>query len=175
MLPSRKWAAAMTASQTDPSLSSPSPINVTTRLRAAVEASRERHPDRDRQAVAERAGRRLDARQVVAARMHAEPAAERAVRGVDLLDVEEAAVGHRDVERAGAVTLAEQEPVAVVPGRALGVDLHQVLEDHRHQVGHRQVAADVQVRAVGEAQQPLAHLERLALKPLQRSRRLPWC
>ena len=48
--------------------------------------------------------------------------------------------------------LAQQEPVAFVPCRALGIDLHQILEDHRHQVGHREISADVQIRPVGEAQ-----------------------
>ena len=61
----------------------------------------------------------------------------------------------------------------------LRVDAHEVLEDHRHQVGHREIAADVQVRAVGEAQQPPAHLERLALEAFHRlpvvGHRAPMC
>ena len=132
-----------------PSWVSPSPsmTNVwksSPRIRAP-----EGDPQSDREALAERAGRRLEARQAGHVRVALEPAVARVERG-ELLDREVAAQRHRHVQADGRVALREDEPVALGPVRLVGADAQDPEEEGEEHVHRRQRPADVAGAAVGD-------------------------
>ena len=76
----------------------------------------QRHAEADRKAVAERAGRGLDARNLAGLGMAAQDRVAVA-EGVERLEREEALVGQHGVEREAAVALAQDHAVAIAPLR----------------------------------------------------------
>ncbi len=98
---------------------------------------RDRHADGRREALSERAGRRLDAGRV----------AKFGVAGgggAELAEILEVGFAHariakqvvQGVEQHGAVAGGEHETVAVGPVGAARVELHEALEEHGRDVGH---------------------------------------
>ena len=146
-LPSRRWPARLAASDAMPSWRSPSEADdvrpvVDDRAVRPVElvgepALRDGHPDRVREALAERSGRRLDAgRQAVlgVARGDAAPLAER----LEVLE-RDAVAGQVEerVEQHAGVAGGQDEPVAIGPVR-VGRGVAQ--EPRPQDVGHRRGA-----------------------------------
>ena len=120
--------------------------------------------DRDRQAVAERPGIGLDAGNVVAVRM-AVQLRQRLHVGGQHIERDEAGLGQRRVERAGAVALAQDEAVAAGIARPLRIVAQHAEIEGRQNVGDRHVAAGMaklrlehhRQRAAADAQRLLAH------------------
>jgi hypothetical protein len=111
----------------------------------------ERHAERDREALAERAGGRLDAGQRHAVRVALERAAELAQRD-ELALREVAGARHHRVEGGHRVALGEHDAVAIGPVRTPGV-VPQPAEDDRHeQVDDRKRPA--RVAGAGVRQHP---------------------
>ena len=133
-LPRPKWEAEPAASQTWPSFSSWSPSSTQIRrLVVAAQARRLRHPDPDREAVAEAAGGEVDAGDAAHVGVVAERAAEPRV-GVEPVGGEVAAFGEQRVEADRDVALGEDQPVALGPLRVLG-DPHHAGVQGAHQLG----------------------------------------
>src|SRR5581483_46262 len=103
---------------------------------ALLHARGERHPDADRQSVAKRAGRGLDAWNLAALRMAAEDAVD-AAEGVELFGLDETLVGEQRVEREAAVALAEDAAVALGPVRPRGVVAHHVVVEDAQDLDQR--------------------------------------
>ena len=101
----------------------------------------ERHADRGRDALAERARRGLDA---VGAEILGVPRRQR-IDLAELLDLVQRHLGiagqmKQRIEQHRAVAGGEHEAVAVGPGRNCGIEFQELREQHRGQVGraHRQ-------------------------------------
>ena len=56
--------------------------------------------------------------------------------GIDLIDGEEAAQGEHCIQRGGAVSLGEDQPVAVFPARVLRIEGHDVEVQDSQDFGH---------------------------------------
>ena len=111
--------AHIAASQTDPSLISPSPMTTKTRLsRFRIRAASAMPTPIDRP-WPECAGRSLDARNLAGLRMAAQDRFATTER-IQRLDGKEALVGQDHVERDTAVALAQDHAVAVAPLRFRG-------------------------------------------------------
>jgi hypothetical protein len=115
----------------------------------AGEPQAERHPERDRESLAERAGGRLDPGQRRAIGMPLEPRAELAERE-QLRLRQEAGRGHHSIEGRHAVALGEHDPVAVGPVGASGIDPQAAHEEGRQDVDDRERAARVPGAGVGQ-------------------------
>jgi hypothetical protein len=143
-------AAESAASQTEPSSSSPSPMitNVTRLERPAC--ARERQPDADRQAVAERAGRRFDAGNVRVG-MTAQQRARRALHAATPTSGrKEALVREHRVERQAAVTFAQDAAVALGPARFVAAYAQHVVVEHAQNFDQRERRADVSAPAADQ-------------------------
>src|SRR6266446_330564 len=109
----------------------------------------ERHAHRDRDALAERAGGRLDAGQAHPVRMALERAPELA-EGDQPVHREEAGSRHAEVLGGDAVALREDEPIAVLPLRAGRVEAQAIEVEVGEDVDHGQRAAGMPGPGVGE-------------------------
>ena len=80
----------------------------------------------------------------------------------------EAALQHHGVQRHGRVRLAHDQPVALVPRRAVPAGVHHLVQKHGHNLCHRERTAKVQ-RASHVAVPPLhhaaTHRKRVQVKP----------
>ena len=110
-------------------------------VRGARAARIQREPERDRHAVTETAGRRLDAWNVMLG-MAAEEAVGRA-EFPQLRFREESLVRQNRVERQAAVPLAQQEPVAPWPPRISGIVAQHIVVHHAQDLYQREGGADV--------------------------------
>ena len=106
-------------------------------------------PTRDREPLAQRAGRRFDAGQHGAVGMALQRAAELA-QGDELLLGEVAGPGHGRVERGNRVALGEHQPIAVGPRRAMRIVAHAGEEERGDHVDHRERAARMTGAGVGQ-------------------------
>ena len=109
--------------------------------RLALALGGQRAAAAERQTVAERAGGKINAGDLVADVGH-QARAVPAV-GKQLLFREEAAQRERRVQGAAAVALAQDEAVAFRPLRTRGIDLEDAAVEHGQKVRHRKRAADV--------------------------------
>ena len=122
----------------------------------APRVERERHADRDRQPVAERAAGDLDAGDERAVGVIAEPRVEAAEVG-EALDVDEALGGEDGVVRRRAVALGEQEAVALgIVGLARVDAQDAVVEDPEHV--ERRERAPVVLLVAGEPREQLREI-----------------
>src|SRR5216117_354581 len=117
--------------------------------RSGAELEPERHAERDRQALAERARRRLDAGQGGPVGMALEPRAELAERD-ELGFVEVARPRHDRVERGDGVALGEDDAVPIGPVGALRVVAQPTEVERREDIDHRERAARMPRACVGE-------------------------
>ena len=109
---------------------------------ALLHANGERHADTDRKAVAERAGRGLNAGHFAGFRMAAKDRVAAAER-VERVDGKKALVGQHDIERDAAVPLAQDHAVAVMPRRLCGPIAQDVVVEHAHDLDQRHRRADM--------------------------------
>src|ERR1700742_3261599 len=116
-------------------------------LVVAAHPRRLRHPDPDREAVAERAGGAVDAGDAAHVGVVAERAAEPRV-GVEPVGREVAAFGEQGVEADGDVTLGEDQPVALGPLWILGDPHHAGVE------GREDLGTGEDARVVAAARDP---------------------
>ena len=97
----------------------------------------ERHADRGRKALSERAGGRLDARRVPVFRVAGGLRAP-LTEALEILDLHAARPGQveQGVEQHRAVARRKDEAVAVGPRRVGGVELEEAGEEHCRDIGH---------------------------------------
>ena len=109
---------------------------------ALLDARRQRHADAVGQTMAERTGRRLDARNFRRFRMSAEDRVA-AAEGVERLVGNEALFGQHDILRDAAVALAQDHAVAARPFWLIGAKAQNVVVEHAHDFDERHRGADM--------------------------------
>ena len=134
--------AHIAASQTEPSLHSPSPRITKTRESDSRDLQVQRHAEADATARARGAGAGLDAGHLVRVRVAAENAVRRA-EAVEFGLREEALVREHGVERETAVALAEDAAIAAGPLRFARVEAQHVVVEDAEDVDARERRADV--------------------------------
>ncbi len=105
--------------------------------------------DADRQTVAERTGRGLDARDMTAFRMAAKPGA-RAALLLQFIDGEEAFIGQQGVLREAAMAFAENAAVALWIARIRRIDSQDVVIKDAQDLDQREGGADMAATAAFE-------------------------
>ena len=109
---------------------------------ALLHPAGKRHADRDREAVAERAGAEVDALDLLHVGMVAERAAQARVV-VEQRRLEEAEVGQHRIEADRGVALAQDEAVAIGPVRARRIDPQMGVVERCEQLGRGERAGVV--------------------------------
>jgi hypothetical protein len=129
-------------------LISPSPVTTKTRVDAA-HPEPHRPPDGDRQAVAERPGRGLDAGNLAGLGMAAEDRVA-AAEGVEHVMREETLLGQHDILRDAAVPFRQDAAVALRPVRLGGAVAQDVVIEDAHDLDQRHRRADMPAGAAVE-------------------------
>src|SRR6266850_4434314 len=122
--------------------------------RRAAQLEPERQAERDREALAQRAGGGLDARQRGPVGMALERRAELAQRD-ELFLGKVAGLGQHGIERRDGVALGEHDPIALGPVRPLGIVPQAAEVERGEDVDHRERAARMPGARVREHAQDL--------------------